>query len=61
MTRVDDPEVVIDQGSPTASGQWLYAHLDPMSNRSAYAHAPAISFELGSLDTHVHPPARRHS
>ncbi|MBT2523216.1 hypothetical protein [Arthrobacter sp. ISL-28] len=55
MTRVGERENMIEQGDPTAFGQWLYSRLDPASNLPAYARAPAISFELGAADTHVPP------
>jgi len=51
-----EPGVELDQGTPTPSGQWLYAHLDPMVNRAAFARAPHVLFVLGSADTVV-PPA----
>jgi dienelactone hydrolase len=53
MTRLDDPSSVIDQGEPTAYGQWLYDHLDPMTHLSRFARGPAIGFDLGGEDRHI--------
>lgn len=57
MTRVGDPNHIIEQGEPSAYGQWLYSHLDPATHPHNYAHGPAIAFELGADDTHVPPTA----
>lgn len=57
MTQIGEPGNVIDQGEPTAYGQWLYTQLDPLTHPGRYAHGPAISFELGADDTHVPPEA----
>ncbi|ARJ06994.1 hypothetical protein GCM10010988_23430 [Cnuibacter physcomitrellae] len=57
MRHVGNPEEVILQGDPTAFGQWMYSHLDPMTHPGGYAHGPAIAFELGADDTHVPPEA----
>lgn len=56
MTRVGEPDAVIDQGAATPYGTWLHDHLDPTGHPDRYAHGPAIAFELGAADTHV-PPA----
>ena len=56
MHSVTDPATLIDQGEPTAYGQWLYYQIDPASHPHHYTHGPAIAFELGANDTHV-PPA----
>ena len=56
MTRLGDPSHIIDQGDPTAYGNWLYNQLNPATHLHNYAHGPAIAFELGATDTHV-PPA----
>jgi len=57
MTRVGEPDSVIDQGEPSSYGAWLYKHLDPITNQGAYRRGPAIAFELGRNDTHVPPAA----
>jgi uncharacterized protein len=53
MTIVDDPARIIEQGSPTALGQWLYERLDPMTNALAYRRRLDIGFHVGGDDTHV--------
>ncbi|MBC7592798.1 MAG: hypothetical protein H7288_02470 [Kineosporiaceae bacterium] len=55
MTQVGQPEELIDQGSPSPYGEWLYTRLNPFTNPIVYRHAPAIAFELGGDDTHVPP------
>ena len=44
---------LVDQGTPTAYGRWLYAHLNPITHPEHFAHGPAILFESGQDDTHV--------
>lgn len=56
MTRIGEPRNVIDQGTPTPYGAWLYDQLNPASHLHRYARDLAINFELGERDTHV-PPA----
>ncbi len=56
MTRVGEPENIIEQGVPNPYGAWFYDHLNPTTHPHNYAHGPAIAFELGADDTHV-PPA----
>jgi len=53
MTALDDAETVIDQGEPTAYGQWMFDHLDPMTHLGSFARAPAITFQLGGNDLHI--------
>ena len=57
MTRVGEPENIIEQGLPSTYGAWLYRALDPRSNTDSYSRGPAISFDLGECDTHVPPTA----
>lgn len=44
---------LVDQGTPTAYGRWLYSQLDPTSHLENFAHGPAILFESGQGDDHV--------
>jgi len=44
---------LIDQGTPTAYGRWLYAQLNPITHPEHFAHGPAILFESGQDDTHI--------
>jgi dienelactone hydrolase len=53
MTRLDDPTTEIDQGAPTALGQWLFDNLDPMTHASRYRDRPAIAFDVGGQDRHI--------
>lgn len=53
MTRLDDPDTVIDQGEPTQLGRWLYHELDPMTHLQRYLHRPEIAFDLGGADHHI--------
>ncbi len=53
MTLLDDPGTVIDQGEPTAYGQWMFDHLDPMTHLGSFARTPAITFQLGGNDLHI--------
>jgi hypothetical protein len=46
-------ETVIEQGEPTAYGQWMFDHLDPMTHLGSFARAPAITFQLGGNDLHI--------
>ncbi len=57
MTDVLDNKKIIEQGRPTPFGEWLYKHLNPMTNRAAYFRAPAMHLELGTIDTHIAPEA----
>lgn len=59
MTRIGEPDHVIDQGDATPYGTRLYDRLDPMTHPQHYAHGPAIAFELGADDTHVPPASAR--
>lgn len=56
MTRVGEPDNIMEQGEATSYGTWLYHQLDPLTHPHHYVHGPAIAFELGADDTHV-PPA----
>lgn len=53
MTRIGEPDRVIDQGRPGRLGSWLYEHLDPMTHLDRYRKGPEIRFDLGESDTHV--------
>ena len=53
MTALDDAKTVIDQGGPTAYGQWMFDHLNPMTHLGSFARAPAITFQLGENDLHI--------
>ncbi len=44
---------MIEQGEPTAYGQWMFDHLDPMTHLGSFARAPAITFQLGGNDLHI--------
>jgi len=44
---------LVDQGTPTAYGRWLYAQLNPITHPEQFAHGPAILFESGQDDTHI--------
>lgn len=48
---------VIDQGTADRYAQFFYDSLDPMTHLDSYARAPAISFECGADDLHVHAQA----
>ena len=54
MRMLADPETVIDQGEPTPYGQWMLDHLNPMTHLEFFARAPAIAFDLGENDLHIH-------
>lgn len=56
MEHVDRRGVIIDQGSPSFSGQWFYDRFDPASHLGAFARELELTFEVGTADTHV-PPA----
>jgi dienelactone hydrolase len=47
--------IVVGPGAPDAYARHLYAHVDPYSNLSRFAHRPAITFECGAQDDHVPP------
>jgi uncharacterized protein len=53
MTVLDDPGTVIDQGGPTALGQWFYDQLDPRTHLERYVQRPEIAFDLGGEDSHI--------
>lgn len=53
MTRLEDPDTVIDQGAPTQLGQWFYQELDPATHLRRYLHRPEIAFDLGGEDHHI--------
>ena len=55
MADVFDSGKIIEQGAPTALGQWFYDRLNPMEHISSYAHLPWMHFELGASDTHIYP------
>lgn len=50
---------LVDQGTPTAYGRWLYAQLNPITHPEHFAHGPAILFESGQDDTHIPVEAAR--
>lgn len=53
MTRLDDPDTLVDQGRPTRLGRWLYDQLDPLTHLERFRHRPAIAFDLGGDDRHI--------
>ncbi|MDQ6771389.1 MAG: dienelactone hydrolase family protein [Candidatus Dormibacteraeota bacterium] len=53
MRHLDGSGDLVDQGTPSAYGQWLYDHLNPITHLERYAHGPAILFECGQADDHV--------
>jgi hypothetical protein len=55
MRDLFDPSRALPQGRPDALAQWLYDHLDPMTQLDAYARGAAITFECAADDTHVPP------
>jgi uncharacterized protein len=55
MRKLDDPELMLEQGDADPYARWLYERLDPCRNLDAYARGPAIAFECGGDDTHVPP------
>ncbi|MFZ1116751.1 MAG: hypothetical protein WAN44_13105 [Propionibacteriaceae bacterium] len=44
---------LIERREPTAYGQWMFDHLDPMTHLGSFARAPAITFPLGGNDLHI--------
>ena len=55
MTDVMDSSKVIDQGSSTVYGAWLYSKLNPISNLNNYSRGQEMLFILGENDTHINP------
>jgi fermentation-respiration switch protein FrsA (DUF1100 family) len=53
MRNLDGSGALIDQGTPSPYGRWLYDQLDPVTHLERYAHGPAILFEHGGDDDHV--------
>ncbi len=46
---------LVQSGAAGAYAQFFYEHINPLTNLSAYAHCPAITFECGAEDDHVPP------
>jgi uncharacterized protein len=55
MTDVMDSGKVVEQGTATPFGTWLYDHLNPMTNRNAFFRGLAMHLEVGEDDTHISP------
>lgn len=55
MTDVMDKNKIIDQGTPTNFGQWLYDTLNPSTNLKSFSRPIQFHIELGGLDSHIHP------
>jgi dienelactone hydrolase len=55
MQDLFDPGALLAPGMPDAYAQYFYDQLNPLTHLSAYAHAPAITFECAANDTHVPP------
>jgi hypothetical protein len=53
MHELSGSGALIDQGTATAYGQWLYGELNPVTHIGHFAHGPAIRFESGQDDDHV--------
>jgi dienelactone hydrolase len=49
------PPALMDQGAPDSYARFFYERLNPLTHPTAYAHQPAITFELGADDRHVPP------
>jgi dienelactone hydrolase len=56
MQRGDPPEV-LPPGMPDTYARFFYNQLNPITHLEAFAHRPALTFELGADDTHVPPEA----
>ncbi len=55
MQDLFQPGVLLATGMPDAYAQYFYDQFNPLTHLSAYAHAPAITFECAANDTHVPP------
>ena len=53
MRNLDGSGALVDQGTPTPYGRWLYEQLDPATHLERYAPGPAILFEHGGDDDNV--------
>lgn len=53
MRNLDGSGTLVDQGTPSPYGRWLYDQLNPATHLERYAHGPAILFENGGDDDHV--------
>jgi hypothetical protein len=47
MRMLADPETVVDQGEPTAYGQWMFDHLAPMTHLSYFARGARNRLRIG--------------
>ncbi len=56
MQRGNPPEE-LPPGTPDSYARFFYDRLNPITHLDAYAHRPALTFELGADDTHVPPEA----
>jgi uncharacterized protein len=55
MQDLFQPDTLLAPGVPDAYAQYFYDQLNPLTHLSAYAHAPAITFECAANDLHVPP------
>lgn len=55
MRDLFHPGTFLLPGGPDAYAQYFYDHLNPLTHLSAYAHAPAVTFECAANDIHVPP------
>lgn len=46
---------LLEQGTPDSYARFFYERLNPLTHPTAYAHRPAITFEVGADDRHVPP------
>jgi len=46
---------LVPPGRADAYAQFLYEHINPLTNLGGYAHCPAMTFECGAEDDHVPP------
>ena len=53
MRDNNNPNMLIDSGSPDSYASFFYTHLNPITNLNAYSHLPYINFECGEIDSHV--------
>lgn len=55
MQDLFQPGTLLDPGAPDAYARYFYEQFNPLTHLSAYAHAPAITFECAADDVHVPP------
>jgi len=55
MQDLFQPGTLLAPDVPDAYAQYFYDQFNPLTHLSAYAHAPAITFECAANDTHVPP------